>query len=81
MKPVIRYQSQLLFRKSYKPNRVIRIRPARSCTSRSALRAPVLKSKHYECKTTLNPSSPQMGARLKVREIPSRWRQGDRHVD
>ena len=27
MKPVIRYQSQLLFRKSYKPNRVIRIRP------------------------------------------------------
>jgi len=28
MKPVIRYQSQLLFRKSYKPNRVIRIRPA-----------------------------------------------------
>ena len=28
MKPVIRYQSQLLFRKSYKPNRVIRVRPA-----------------------------------------------------
>jgi hypothetical protein len=28
MKPVMRYQSQLLFRKSYKPNRVIRIRPA-----------------------------------------------------
>ena len=27
MKPVIRYQSQLLFRKSYKPKRVIRIRP------------------------------------------------------
>ena len=27
MKPVMRYQSQLLFRKSYKPNRVIRIRP------------------------------------------------------
>jgi len=27
MKPVIRYQSQLLFRKSYKPTRVIRIRP------------------------------------------------------
>ena len=27
MKPVIRYQSQLLFRKSYKPNRVLRIRP------------------------------------------------------
>jgi hypothetical protein len=27
MKPVIRFQSQLLFRKSYKTNRVIRIRP------------------------------------------------------
>ena len=29
MKPVIRYQSQLLFRRSYKPNRVLRIRPTR----------------------------------------------------
>ena len=28
MKPVIRYQSQLLFRKSYKPDRLIRIRLA-----------------------------------------------------
>ena len=28
MKSVIRYQSQLLFRKSHKPNRVIRIRPS-----------------------------------------------------
>jgi hypothetical protein len=27
MKPVIRYQSQLLFRKSYKPSRTLRIRP------------------------------------------------------
>ena len=27
MKPVTRYQSRLLFRKSYKPNRLIRIRP------------------------------------------------------
>ena len=27
MKPVIRYQSQLLFRMSYKPNRLIRIGP------------------------------------------------------
>ena len=36
MKPVIRYQSQLLFRKSYKPNRLIRIRSAgkRSVTFR-----------------------------------------------
>jgi hypothetical protein len=28
MKPVLRYQSQLLYRKSYKPKRVLRIRPA-----------------------------------------------------
>ena len=28
MKPIMRYRSQLLFRRSYKPNRVIRIRPA-----------------------------------------------------
>ena len=26
MKPILRYQSQLLFRKSYKPNRLARIR-------------------------------------------------------
>ena len=29
MKPVLRYRSQLLFRKSYKPSRVIRIRPVK----------------------------------------------------
>jgi hypothetical protein len=29
MKPVIRYQSQLLFRRSYKPKRVPRILPVR----------------------------------------------------
>ena len=28
MKPVIHYQSQLLYRRSYKPLRVIRVRPA-----------------------------------------------------
>jgi hypothetical protein len=27
MKPIMRYQSQLLFRRSYKPNRVMRIQP------------------------------------------------------
>ncbi len=27
MKPVLRYQSQLLFCKSYKPNRILRIKP------------------------------------------------------
>jgi len=29
MRPIMRYQSQLLFRKSFKPNRVIRIRPTK----------------------------------------------------
>jgi hypothetical protein len=29
MRSTIRYQSQLLFRRSYKPNRVMRIRPMR----------------------------------------------------
>ena len=33
MKPVIRYQTQLLFRKSYKPVRLIPIRPAHKATS------------------------------------------------
>jgi hypothetical protein len=29
MKPVLRYQSQLLFRKSYKPHRILRILPTK----------------------------------------------------
>jgi hypothetical protein len=29
MKPVLRFQSQLLFRRSYKLNRTLRIRPAK----------------------------------------------------
>jgi hypothetical protein len=29
MRSTIRYQSQLLFRRSYKPNRIMRIRPMR----------------------------------------------------
>jgi hypothetical protein len=28
MKPILRYRSQLLARKSYKPDRAVRIRPA-----------------------------------------------------
>ena len=32
MKPVLRYQSQLLFRRSYKPNRLIRFRPTTKLT-------------------------------------------------
>ena len=30
MKPILRYQSQLLYRRSYKPNRTIRIRPTQA---------------------------------------------------
>jgi len=51
MKPVTRYQSQLLFRKSYKPNRVVRIRP----TQRLNLVLRPLRTgqqiKKYECET------------------------------
>jgi len=32
MKPIIRYQSQLLFRRSYKPVRTMRIRPTGKVT-------------------------------------------------
>ncbi len=32
MKPVLRYQSQLLFRRSYKPKRILRIRPVARIT-------------------------------------------------
>jgi hypothetical protein len=52
MKPVIRYQSQLLFRKSYKPNRVIRIRPVKLNFSFRPVRfglKPQIKT--YECET------------------------------
>jgi hypothetical protein len=38
MKPVLRYQSQLLFRKSYKPNRAFRIRPVKLCFEFSSVR-------------------------------------------
>jgi len=42
MKPMIRYQSQLLYRKSYKPIRSIRIRPdTRAITFRFARGWPV----------------------------------------
>ena len=53
MKPVLRYQSQLLFRKSYKPNRVIRIRPAvkLSFVFRPAAFGVKPKIKPYECET------------------------------
>jgi hypothetical protein len=52
MKPVMRYQSQLLFRKSFKPNRVIRIRPAAKLklVFRPSRAGPRLKS--YESQTS-----------------------------
>jgi hypothetical protein len=50
MKPVLRYQSQLLFRKSYKPNRVIRIRPAKLSFSFRPVRFGLKPQfKTYEC--------------------------------
>jgi hypothetical protein len=50
MKPVIRYQTQLLFRKSYKPVRVIRIRPTPKAAVlfRPSRAGPEIKL--YECK-------------------------------
>jgi hypothetical protein len=49
MRPAIRYQSQLLFRKSYKPNRVIRIRPGvkLNLMFRPSRAGP--ENKNYEC--------------------------------
>jgi hypothetical protein len=50
MKPVMRYQSQLLFRKSFKPNRVIRIRPTAklNLVFRPSRAGPQLKSYEYQ---------------------------------
>ena len=53
MKPVIRYQSQLLFRKGYKPNRILRIRPTAKLSFvfrpvRFGLKPQI---KTYECQT------------------------------
>ena len=52
MKPVIRYRSQLLFRKSYKPNRILRILPAKLnlvfCPVGFGLKPKIIK---YECET------------------------------
>ena len=42
-----------------------------------ALRGPVLRSIHMNTQP-IESGFAQMGARVKVREIPSRWRQGDR---
>lgn len=51
MKPVIRYRSQLLFRKSYKPNHLIRIRPVKFKHTFSPVRFGVKpQMKTYECK-------------------------------
>ena len=54
MRPVIRYQSQLLYRKSYKPNRIVRIRPiAKAAITFRPMRRFGLKPKitTYECET------------------------------
>jgi len=51
MKPVIRYQSRLLFRKSYKPKRVIRIRPGVQTSLVFRPQRATPESKTYECET------------------------------
>ncbi len=53
MRSTTRYQSQLLFRKSYKPNRVIRIRPVKLKFSFRPVRFGLKPQiKPYECNTT-----------------------------
>jgi hypothetical protein len=53
MKPVLRSQSQLLFRRNYKPNRVLRILPAKlNITFRPARLGLKPQIKTYECNTT-----------------------------
>lgn len=51
MRSVIRLQSQLLFRRSYKPNRIVRIRPGakRNLTFRPTRAGPSINK--YECQT------------------------------
>ena len=52
MKPVLRYQSQLLFRKSYKPSRAIRIHPAKlNFVFRPGRFGVTPPKKTYECET------------------------------
>jgi hypothetical protein len=52
MKPVTRYQSKLLFRRSYKPNR-LRIKPAKlTFVFRPARFGVKPQIKTYECDTT-----------------------------
>jgi hypothetical protein len=53
MRHPVRYQSQLLFRKSYKPNRVLRIRPVKlSFKFRSVRFGLKPQIKTYECEST-----------------------------
>lgn len=75
MKPVFRYQSKLLFRRSYKPNRITRIRPAPKVTLivRPARAGP--QPIHMNTQP-IDAAFAQMGARVKAREISSRWPPG-----
>jgi len=53
MKPVIRYQSKLLFRRSFKPERVLRIKPARiQVIFRPARFGVKPEIKTYECESS-----------------------------
>ena len=57
MKPVIRYQSQLLYRKSYKPLRVIRLRP-------DAKRRPVVMWRSNSYPVDIAPARARPGDRM-----------------
>ena len=51
MKPVIRYQSQLLRRRSYKPSRAIRIRPVKVRIVFRPARFGIKPTTSYECES------------------------------
>ena len=53
MKPILRYQSKLLLRRSYKPNRILRFKPANLKIEFRPVRFGVKPQiKTYECDTT-----------------------------
>lgn len=77
MKPVLRYQSQLLFRKSYKPNRVLRIRPTKLRFSFRPVRFGL--KPQIKCMNDTLKESPEAEAReeISVAEKPAAEFQGE----
>ena len=71
MRPTYPLPKPLLPRRSYKPNRIIRNRPAPRLNLVFRPLVPVLKSKRMNAKQ-IESKFFAMGARLKIREIPTR---------